>query len=418
MTTDLSPLHFRNQLQIFREYYDDFVRMAEDSWPGLRIRELTVVQREGGDALLSLLVQDGRFVAEVGRMGHGLQIWLQTIWFLARSQPNQTLILDEPDVYLHADLQRRLVRQLLTRPNQIIMISHAVDVLAEVVPDQILVVDKLQARSSFTTSVPAVQKVIDHIGSTHNVQLGRLWNARRLLLVEGKDVYLLKCTQNILYPDAKDPFDALPNVSIGGWGGWSYAIGSSMLMENAIGEDVVVYCILDSDYHTDEEITDRLHDADTKRIQLHIWKQKEIENYILIPEAVARAIGAGQPVGRRPEPEELRECIETIADTFKDEVIDGLVEARIQRNRRLTYKSVIGPVREYVEEHWTSFEGKRAIVPGKKVVSRLFESIQREFGVSVTQGGVARALRRTEVSDEMKAVVDAIEHNREFGHGR
>ncbi len=139
--TDLSPLHFRNQLCLFNEYFDEFKYLAEASWPGLRIRELTTEMTDSG-IFLSLWIQDGPFVAEVGRMGHGLQIWLQAIWFLARAKPDQTLILDEPDVYLHADLQRRLVRLLLARKNQVIMTSHAVDVLAEVSPEQILIVDK------------------------------------------------------------------------------------------------------------------------------------------------------------------------------------------------------------------------------------------------------------------------------------
>jgi predicted ATP-dependent endonuclease of OLD family len=118
--TELSPLHFRNQLLIFDDLYEDFVKAAEESWPGLRIRDLELEQTERG-IRLSQLVQDGRFVAEIGRMGHGLQIWLQAIWFLVRSNGAQTLILDEPDVYLHADLQRRLIRRLVSLPNQTIL---------------------------------------------------------------------------------------------------------------------------------------------------------------------------------------------------------------------------------------------------------------------------------------------------------
>ena len=95
---------------------------------------------------LSQLVQDGHFVAEVGRMGHGLQIWLQAIWFLVRSDRSQTLILDEPDVYLHADLQRKLIRHLLTLPNQTILTSHSVEILSEVAPDQILIVKPRDSR--------------------------------------------------------------------------------------------------------------------------------------------------------------------------------------------------------------------------------------------------------------------------------
>jgi hypothetical protein len=216
--TDLAPLHFRNQLRLFSEVYNDFVKLAEDSWPGLRIRDLELEQTDQG-VRLSQLVQDGRFVAEVGRMGHGLQIWLQAIWFLVRSDRSQTLILDEPDVYLHADLQRRLIRHLLTLPNQIILTSHSVEILSEVAPEQILIVDKTKRSSSFTTSVPAVQAIIDHVGSVHNVHLARLWDARRFLLLEGKDLYLLKRLHNALFPQSRISLRCLTCQSVGGEAG-------------------------------------------------------------------------------------------------------------------------------------------------------------------------------------------------------
>jgi AAA domain, putative AbiEii toxin, Type IV TA system/AAA domain len=277
--TDLSPLHFRNQLKIFNHLYADFARLAEESWPGLRMRDLRLEKTEEG-VRLSQLIQDGRFVAEVGRMGHGLQIWLQVIWFLVRSDELQTLILDEPDVYLHADLQRRLVRHLLTRPNQIILTSHSVEILSEVSPDQILIVDKTRNSATFATSVPAVQSIVDHIGSMHNVQLARLWDARRFLLVEGKDLYLLKIFHHALFPRSKGSIDTIPNMAVGGWGGWNYAVGSSMFLRNSVGEEVVTYCVLDSDYHASEEIEGRLRDATMKGVELHIWRRKEIENYL------------------------------------------------------------------------------------------------------------------------------------------
>ena len=72
-------------------------------------------------------------------------------------------------------------------------------------------------------------------------------------------------------------------MPIGGWSGWPYALGSAMFLRNAADERIRVYCLLDSDYHTPQQITARLAQAADAGVDLHIWKRKEIENYLLVP---------------------------------------------------------------------------------------------------------------------------------------
>lgn len=79
MSSYLSSSHFRNQLNLlYDEYFDSFKIIVEDSWHSLQLIEL---QGEGGlhGNPLGLLVRDGDFVAEAAWMGHGLQMWLQTM---------------------------------------------------------------------------------------------------------------------------------------------------------------------------------------------------------------------------------------------------------------------------------------------------------------------------------------------------
>jgi ABC-type cobalamin/Fe3+-siderophores transport system ATPase subunit len=411
--TDLSPLHFRNQLAIFSDAYEEFVRVAEDSWPGLRIRDLQLEKTEQG-VRLSQLVQDGRFVAEVGRMGHGLQIWLQAIWFLVRSDRTQTLILDEPDVYLHADLQRRLVRQLNSLPNQIILTSHSVEILSEVAADQILIVDKSKRSSTFAASVPAVQSIVDHVGSVHNIQLARLWDARRFLLLEGKDLYLLKRLHNVLFPTSKIALDTVPNMPIGGWGGWSYAVGSSMLLRNSVGQEVITYCVLDSDYHTDGEIRERLEDAAIRGVELHVWRRKEIENYLFAPEAILRAAQGLEPRIRDVRGERIVELIDRVAEELRTDIIELIAEHSHQRNRGVGIRTHMQRARESVAERWDSFEGRVSVLPGKRALSRLWDLMRIEFGISLSAGAVASAMRQDEIAEEVRGVLEAIERGRRF----
>jgi hypothetical protein len=161
--TYLAPQHFRNQLLLHKSDWKSFKRIAEDSWPGLQVRELRTIAGSPR-ASLNLAIRDGDFVGEVSLMGHGLQMWLQTMWFLARTEPNSIVVLDEPDVYMHPDLQRRLLNLVRGRFAQLLIATHSVEIIADVDPKSILSIDRHAPTSTFVTDLPGVQHVIDQLG--------------------------------------------------------------------------------------------------------------------------------------------------------------------------------------------------------------------------------------------------------------
>jgi len=148
-------------------------------------------------------------------MGHGLQMWLQTTWFLSRTPADSTVVLDEPDVYMHPDLQRKLFRLTRSRFRQCIVATHSVEIMAEADPSEILIIDKRERRSRYANNEPSVQLLIDQIGGVHNVHLARLWSARKFLLIEGKDMSLLKRFHAILFPDAELPLAGCGKILFG-----------------------------------------------------------------------------------------------------------------------------------------------------------------------------------------------------------
>jgi energy-coupling factor transporter ATP-binding protein EcfA2 len=414
VSSSLAPLHFRNQLLVFPNHFEEFKRIAEDTWVGLKIKELS---KNGGapDTTLSLLVRDGNFVAEVSWMGHGLQMWLQTMWFLARSKDVDTVILDEPDVYMHADLQRRLIRLAKSRNQQLIVATHSIEIMAEVGPEEILVVDQDRREAKFADSFPAVQRIIDQIGGVHNLNLARLSTSRKCLLLEGKDIELLKQFQNTLVPRATEPLDAIPNMPIGGWGGWSYAVGSKMLLTNAIGEEIRTYCLLDSDYHTDETIAGRFEDAVRLGVCLHIWARKEIENYLLVPSAICRVILSKlRSDVDGPTENRVRSRLEKIAATQKDVAFDAISQEVLTENRAKGTKFANEIARKRIDKAWQTSDGQLSVVSGKLLLSKLSEWSQNRFGVSFGARRLARELRANEIDPEMQNVIMAIQQGCEF----
>lgn len=413
--TPLSSAHFRNELNFYYKsdssFFSEFKKMTESSWRGLQIfppdKKMTLGEE------MKLLVRDGDFVADIGWMGHGLQMWLQIMWFLTLSMANEDdiVILDEPDVYMHADLQRKLIRLLKGRFSQTIITTHSIEIMAEVDASDILIVDRQRKQSDFADSLPNVQKLIDHIGSIHNIQLTRLWSSRRFIIVEGDDMILLKKFHDKIFPKSQIPIDQIPNMPIGGWDGWNYAVGSWMFLKNAGNERITTYCLFDSDYHLPKEIRKRIRDASVRGIEAYIWKHKELENFLIVPKAIQRVIQAkfNSKRGSPPTVEAVDQKVNEIAENLKTDVIDDYAEEFIKGHKEYHTQNANRWARKYVEGAWRNKKKKFSIIPGKEVISSLSSWSQKEFGISLSANSIVKEMMIDEINDEIKFVLGVIE---------
>ncbi len=279
--SNLASSHFRNQLQYFyEENYSEFCKLAHETWQSIEIRQFIKGDRLN-DISPNLLVQDWKFVAEIGWMGHGLQMWLQTMWFLARCKRWSTVILDEPDVYLHADLQRKLIRFLKNRFNQIIVATHSIEIISEVDPENILIIDKEKDTSRYSTNLPAVQEMITSIGSIQNLELIKCWSSKKFIILEWPidDIAILKIIQDKIFPNSDEPLNKIPTIHVGGWGWWQRVIGSKLALKDI--KDISVYCIFDSDYHLDEEKKKDCKKQERKRLIFIFGPRKKLKIILL-----------------------------------------------------------------------------------------------------------------------------------------
>jgi predicted ATPase len=147
LDTHLTSRHFRNQIRYFEEHFDDFTVLVNRTWEGIRISGFeSFTQSQGGD--LALMLSDRGFTAEAANFGHGLQMWLQIVWFLVRAKGPHILILDEPDVYLHPDQQASLIEILRGRYDQCILSTHAVGIIDSCGIDEVVRLDKRLPKST------------------------------------------------------------------------------------------------------------------------------------------------------------------------------------------------------------------------------------------------------------------------------
>jgi len=401
----ISYLHFRNQLKIFYDLFGDFQQNVTDSWNGVLVHSL-----EWGNGLpgtiMDLQIRNEGFVAEAALMGHGLQMWLQVIWFLTLNKSSSIIILDEPDVYMHADLQKRLIRMIRNKFPQVILTTHSIEIVSEVNAENILIIDKNVIASKFASNLMAVQKIIEQTGSIHNIHLTRLWKSKKIIFIEGKDLKFLKKFQDIIYPNSKNPIDIIPNMSIGGWGGWNYVVGSDLLLKNNFDEDIRVFCLLDSDYHTDKDISKRYKEAEQKKIFLHIWSKKEIENFLIVPSLIRRVIKKNS-TSIYPSESEVIGQIKLISKSERDNILD-LFSDEISRTERCSSKIANQTARDKVSKFATNND-LHSLTCGKDFIGKLSEWSKQKFKVSFGVMSLLNEINKNEIHSEIKKFLDILD---------
>jgi hypothetical protein len=308
---------------------------------------------------------------------------------------------------MHPDLQHRLLDEIRGRFRQLLVTTHSVELIASVDPGDILVIDRTADESAFATSLPAVQAAIDQIGGVHNLQLTRLWQADRFLLVEGRDVELLQVLERTLGIRPAS-IAIIPRAATGGWGGWSLAITSKLPSSNAQGGRIVPYAIYDRDYHTLADIDERYREADSRGVRLHIWGRKELENYLLVPDAIARHVSSLVEGSESPTAPQVRDKIVELAVELQDEIEIAITDELHKRDRPGGTPKAMKAAKRRVTEAYDSFEGVIAIVSGKEMIARLSKWTETEYGTTFGARRLVHELAPNEIDEEVRVVLQAI----------
>ncbi|EJN95055.1 ATP-dependent nuclease [Streptococcus ratti] len=406
--TYLSSRHFRNEIlfekKLNKNIYDEFCQLAEKTWNGLKINELIEPSIGFNDDTIppiQLMVEADRFTSEIGFMGSGLQMWLQIIWFICKSLGSDTIILDEPDVYMHPDLQRSLVKIVKQRFKQVIIASHSVEILSEVNPENVVMIDKTRKWMKFSSDVISVQNALEDLGSSQNITLLRIANAKKCIFVENSnDLKLLNKIYEKFYPDNNDSLLTLPFVELKGASNLPQAFGLSKLFKNETNGDIKAICILDRDYFPQEYLDKKLIDATNASLDLRFWKKKEIENYFLIPNVLFSISGM------KDKNEFLSTLNKKIDENFRDEIADSLASKLQSINPKWDISKANMEARKIRDGSWKSLDNKLSIVGGKAVLKMLRCWYQKDFQKSCSIDDI---IRNSKVEDFDSEIIEVVE---------
>lgn len=403
MDTYLSSRHFRNEILLFnKELFGGFKRFAEETWPGLRVRSLEYDNIKSD--YIGLYVEDAKFPAEIGLMGSGIQMWLQIIWFICRSQGSETIILDEPDVYMHPDLQLKILKLVKSLFKQVIIATHSVEIISNVSPRNIVTIDKRDRQMRYANHLAAVQNIVDDIGSAYNLSLTKLSSANKCVFVEGEeDIKILQQFHNILHPDATSSLDIIPSLPLGGVTRINEAFGAAKLFHESSDGHFKCYAILDRDYYIESYINEQEEKAKENHLLLHVWEKKELENYILKPAVLFKLL--------QNSDEKFSDFIqryEILIDTFKDNTIDSYTTKIQENDRKLMAGTAASKAREYVNSNWISLERKLNILSGKDLLKATNKWLKENYKINCSMRSIFDAMESEDIDIEIVKVLNQL----------
>jgi hypothetical protein len=403
----LASRHFRNQLALLRhepkgEDLDAFIEFAQPWLAELRLRDLVTRLGERGLELDLFYVEPGRrSEKEIFWAGDGIQIWLQLLLHLFRLRGQDAIILDEPDVFLHPDLQRRLVRLLDELEGQTITATHSAEVLAEAPPESVVWIDRVRKRSIAAPDPATLTELLGSLGTQFNLRLARALRAKTVVFVEGDDMKILRQLATTVGADRVARELDIAVIGLGGFDNWERIEPFSWLVDDLLEGSVQVFVVLDRDYRPEGACRRVKNRLGALGVKTHIWKRKELESYLLDIGAAARLSGADE---------------ELVADEIRRIVsaMEQKVFARMAADRQAVAAhdhrvQALEEAKREFDESWKDEARRLWMCPPKEVLRKLNSSLQVAGFKTLAFPSLARELRADEIPAEVRNLLERIE---------
>lgn len=419
LTTHRASRHFRSYWHYFSEGFEDFANLIRTTWPGMEIRPPEIVDAMTGE--LSMFCLEGRMSRELYWVGFGFQVWCQLLTHLSRAGDSTMVVIDEPEAYLHPDVQRQLLAILREIGPDVLLATHSTEIMSEADPSEIILIDKRRTTGERLRDISGLQRALDAVGSVQNITLTALAKNRRVLFVEGDyDFRLIRRFARKLGMTELAAGMGITALESGGFGSWQRVTILASGVAEALGSTLTIAAIYDRDYFCDEEIASVKSNLLTQLRMAHVHHRKEIENYLLVPTALDRAITraladravrTGTVTSIAPSASDL---LLEITDSLKDEVQSQLIARRSTylRSSGTDLAIITRDALAWFSPRWSVMDQRLTLVPGKEVLRLFRQRLHSMLGISITDTQIIEAMHRDEIPVDMRELLQALDEYR------
>jgi hypothetical protein len=331
------------------------------------------------------------------------------------------LAIDEPDIYLHSDLQRQLLSLLKEAGPDILIATHSTELVSDADPNDIVVVTKRTRAARRLKDPSQLQTVFRTLGSNLNPTLTQLAKSRRALFVEGKDFQIIAWFAERLGLKRVANRSHFAVIPAEGFNPQKVAAVSAGI-EATLGATVLKGAVFDRDYRCANEVRSVSEDLATHCRLVQIHGRKEVENFLLVPAVLERAARSRlddrqKRIGQaRPFTHSMSDILSQLADGMRLDVqaqcITQYVRYERAQRRGTDDATLTNEALAQFEVRWADLERRLASVPGKDLFAALNTFLMDHYDISLSHGAVVRLFRPDEIPDEMVNLVRRID---EFG---
>jgi energy-coupling factor transporter ATP-binding protein EcfA2 len=365
--------------------------------------------------------------------GSGIRDALRLILDFELTTPDLVLI-EEPEVHLHPGLARSIEQYLRGKSKsvQIFLTTHSTEFVDSASFQNVYLISRLADRTARCSAISNIES-----GLQIPVELGlrpsSVFMYDRLVFVEGpSDEEILRefaTTSDVDLAKASVGF-----VHMGGVRNFAYFAAESTL--DLLGRrQVGLWFVADRDERDDEDVK-RMLKRLAGRAQLQVWSQRELENYLLEPNALVEFIKHKQSVTANatsvPNLESVALEIQDSAAAMRSEIIRLRVErvllSPLHFNTRKNHGSIEERLSEGLEEiqkrvqdankyrqavtaevdaSWP--QSAQRLAPGSHVI----EAVVARYGVKFNKAAgdgqrLASYLERSSIAEEIRSFLKAI----------
>ncbi|OAH98910.1 ATP-dependent nuclease [Methylomonas methanica] len=415
LNTHRACRHFRNYWYYYNEGWDEFSSMISNTWPGMKINrpELDIPNKK-----LSMFVSEDRIDREIYWAGFGFQIWCQLLSHLSRANDASLVVIDEPEIYLHPDVQRQLLGILRKLSADVLLATHSVEIMGEADPTEILLVNKEKKSAYRLKDVEGMQLAIESLGSAQNVTLTHLARTKKIVFVEGMNDYktIRRFAKNMGFHDLFSGND-LTAFESGGFSSWEKIKSFAWGVKHTIEENIKIFAIYDRDYFCNEEIDKITKELKNELTNAHIHERKEMENYLLNISVLERVLNHQIQIRNKRSSTNIihvkgiADYIDEITSKDKSSIQAQYIARRIDYFRSSGYDSstVSRDAIDIFEEIWSNLELRMKIVPGKSTLKSLRDEIQAAYGVNLTDVQIVDEFDLTEIPADLNILINNLE---------
>ena len=425
----LASRHFRNYWYYYPQKFDEFSDLVTRTWPGMQVQPPELINSR--PQRLAMFCLESRITREIFWAGSGFQIWCQLLTHIVNGRGSTVLVVDEPEIYLHPDVQRQLVGILRRSGSDIVMASHSPEIIGEADPAEIVLIDKGRRAGQRLRDVDAVQSVLDQLGSSQNITLTKLARNRRVLFVEDEYDFgiIRRFAQRLGYADLASGCDVTA-VPSNGFSSWERVHALGWGIPRALGKNLLIAVVYDRDYWSTEHIGEIQKKLETSTAFVHFHARKEIENYLLVPSVFYRALtdalsekkerGDVQKVAM-PTEQDIRTLLAEITESEKSAVQAQYIARRQdflrQSHSKLDLATAAQETLQFIDSKWRILEDRIEIVPGKLVLAALRQRVRERFSVNVSDHRVIGAFQLDEVPADLRRLIEGLESFRTMRPG-